>query len=122
MQMVILAAGLGKRYGGLKQYEPVDDDGNFLIDYSIYDAILCGYSKVIIVIQKSHLKFFEALKARIGARIPLEFVHFYALVTGEFYAFGFQGFVLLFEKSGPAQRSIFEHHAMPRQMPTVFIV
>ena len=74
MQMVILAAGLGKRYGGLKQYEPVDDDGNFLIDYSIYDAILCGYSKVVIVIQRGHLKFFEALKARIGAKISLEFV------------------------------------------------
>lgn len=74
MQMVILAAGLGKRYGGLKQYEPVDDDGNFLIDYSIYDAILCGYSKIIIVIKKNHLKFFEALKARVGTKIPLEFV------------------------------------------------
>ena len=39
MELVILAAGMGSRFGGLKQIEPIDEYGNFIIDYSIYDAI-----------------------------------------------------------------------------------
>ena len=39
MTLVIMAAGMGSRFGGLKQIEPIDEYGNFIIDYSIYDAI-----------------------------------------------------------------------------------
>ena len=45
MTLVIMAAGMGSRFGGLKQIEPVDDNNNFIIDYSIYDAIKAGYDK-----------------------------------------------------------------------------
>ena len=47
--LVVLAAGLGSRFGGLKQIEPIGPSGEFLIDYSVYDAIKAGFSKVIFV-------------------------------------------------------------------------
>ena len=46
MTLVIMAAGMGSRFGGLKQIEPIDEDGNFIIDYSIYDAIKEGFTKL----------------------------------------------------------------------------
>ena len=66
MQLVILAAGMGSRFGGLKQMEPMDDYGNFLLDYSIYDAKRAGFSSVIFIIKKD---FFEAFKDSIGKRV-----------------------------------------------------
>ena len=50
--LVIMAAGMGSRYGGLKQIDPVDAQGNKIIDFSIYDAIRAGFSKIIFVIKK----------------------------------------------------------------------
>ena len=47
MDLVILAAGMGSRFGGLKQAEPIDKNGNFIIDYSIFDAIKCGFDMVM---------------------------------------------------------------------------
>ena len=46
-----MAAGLGSRYGGLKQLEPIDENNNFIIDYSIFDAIRCGFKKVVFIIK-----------------------------------------------------------------------
>ena len=66
MQLVILAAGMGSRFGGLKQMEPMDDAGNFLLDYSIYDAKLAGFDSVVFIIKKA---FFEAFKDTIGKRV-----------------------------------------------------
>lgn len=66
MELVIMAAGMGSRFGGLKQIEPVDDDGNFIIDYSIFDAIKCGFDKVIFIIKKENLEIF---RTTIGKRI-----------------------------------------------------
>ena len=63
MQLVILAAGMGSRFGGLKQMEPMDDYGNFLLDYSIYDAKRAGFTSVIFIIKKD---FFESFKNTIG--------------------------------------------------------
>lgn len=64
--LVIMAAGMGSRYGGLKQIDPVDAYGNLIIDFSIYDAIEAGFDKVIFIIKKS----IEAdFKKRIGSRI-----------------------------------------------------
>lgn len=57
MELVILAAGNGKRFGGLKQFEEIDNQGNFLVDYTIYDAIKCGVKKIIFVIQKKNFSF-----------------------------------------------------------------
>ena len=65
MQLVILAAGMGSRFGGLKQMEPMDDAGNFLLDYSIYDAKRAGFDSVVFIIKKD---FYEAFRDSIGAR------------------------------------------------------
>lgn len=66
MQLVILAAGMGSRFGGLKQMEPMDKAGNFLLDYSVYDAKRAGFSSVVFVIKKA---FFEDFKNSIGKRV-----------------------------------------------------
>ena len=65
MQLVILAAGMGSRFGGLKQMEPMDEAGNFLLDYSIYDAKRAGFDSVVFIIKKD---FYEAFRDSIGAR------------------------------------------------------
>lgn len=64
--LVIMAAGMGSRYGGLKQIDPVDPQGHIIIDFSIYDAIRAGFGKIIFVIKKEN----EALfRERIGDRV-----------------------------------------------------
>ena len=52
--LLILAAGMGSRFGGLKQLEPVGPSGEFIIDYSIYDAIRCGFNKIVFIIKKEN--------------------------------------------------------------------
>lgn len=59
--LVIMAAGMGSRYGGLKQIDPVDEHGNKIIDFSIYDAIRAGFKKVIFVIKKENEQDFRTL-------------------------------------------------------------
>lgn len=66
MELVIMAGGLGSRFGGLKQIEPIDAHGNFIIDYSIFDAIRCGFEKVVFIIKRENL---NAFKQTIGKRI-----------------------------------------------------
>lgn len=57
--LVIMAAGMGSRYGGLKQIDPVDNFGNKIIDFSIYDAVRAGFKKVIFIIKKENLQDFK---------------------------------------------------------------
>ena len=64
--LVIMAAGLGSRYGGLKQIDPIDDDGHVIIDFSIYDALRAGFETVIFIIKKENE---EEFKQIIGNRI-----------------------------------------------------
>ena len=64
--LVIMAAGMGSRYGGLKQIDPVDEYGNIIIDFSIYDAREAGFEKVIFIIKKA---IEEEFKIHIGNRI-----------------------------------------------------
>ena len=66
MQLVILAAGMGSRFGGLKQMEPMDDYGNFILDYSIHDAIRAGFDSVVFIIKKEH---FDIFRETIGKRV-----------------------------------------------------
>ena len=66
MELVILAAGMGSRFGGLKQIEPIDEYNNFIIDYSIYDAIEAGFDCVTFIIKK---EIFEEFKETIGKRV-----------------------------------------------------
>ena len=68
--LVVMAAGMGSRYGGLKQIDPIDSHGNLIIDFSIYDAVKAGFKKVVFVI-KHQIE--EDFKASIGDRIS-EFV------------------------------------------------
>lgn len=57
--LVVLAAGMGSRFGGLKQIEPVGPNGEILADYSVYDAIRSGFTKVVFVIREEHLDYFK---------------------------------------------------------------
>lgn len=66
MELVIMAAGMGSRFGGLKQIEPIHKNGEFIIDYSIYDAIRYGFDKVVFIIKKEN---YEVFKSTIGNRI-----------------------------------------------------
>ena len=59
MDLVILAAGMGSRFGGNKQTEPVDREGNFILDYSVHDAIKAGFDRVVLIIRKEHEALFE---------------------------------------------------------------
>ena len=49
--LVIMAAGMGSRYGGLKQLDPVDNDGHIIMDFSMYDAKRAGFEKVVFIIK-----------------------------------------------------------------------
>lgn len=72
--LVILAAGMGSRYGGLKQIEPVGNNGESIIDFTIYDAIEAGFKKVILIIRKEHQSAFEdCLTNKIKHKIEVEF-------------------------------------------------
>lgn len=76
MTLVIMAAGMGSRYGGLKQIEPIDEYGNFIIDYSIYDAIKAGFKKVVFIIKKEHYDFFDkTISKRIKDKIEIEYAY-----------------------------------------------
>ena len=74
MTLVIMAAGMGSRFGGLKQIEPMDEYGNFIIDYSIYDAIRNGYDKVVFIIKKENYDIFrDTIGKRIENKIKVEY-------------------------------------------------
>ena len=57
--LVILAAGLGSRYGGLKQIDSVSENGESIIDFSIYDAYQVGFRKLVLIIRKEHESLFD---------------------------------------------------------------
>ena len=63
--LLILAAGLSTRYGGLKQIEPIGPNGEIIIDYSIYDAIRAGFGKLVFIIRHC---FEDAFKEKIGSK------------------------------------------------------
>lgn len=66
MTLVILAAGMGSRYGGLKQIDPITDNGEFIIDFSIFDAVRAGFDKVVFIIKREN---YEAFHQTVGARV-----------------------------------------------------
>lgn len=66
MTAVILAAGMGNRYGGLKQIDPLGPSGEFIIDYSVFDAIRAGYDTVVFIIKK---EMYECFRDTIGKRL-----------------------------------------------------
>lgn len=73
--LLVLAAGIGSRYGGLKQLDPVGPDGETIMDYSIFDARRAGFGKVVFVIRKSiEQSFKEKIAARYEKRVQVEYV------------------------------------------------
>lgn len=72
---LILAAGMGSRFGGLKQIEPVGPNDETLIDYSIYDAIRSGFGKIVFVIRRSFSEEFKALfSPKLKGKIEVDYV------------------------------------------------
>jgi UTP-glucose-1-phosphate uridylyltransferase len=73
--LLVLAAGMGSRYGGLKQIDPVGPTGETIIDYSIFDAMRAGFGKLVFVIRKDiEQQFKEIVGARFERRIAVEYV------------------------------------------------
>ena len=74
--LVIMAAGMGSRYGGLKQIDPVDAEGHIIIDFSIFDAIRAGFKKVVFIIKHEIEKDFREVidKHLEGKDIEVEYV------------------------------------------------
>lgn len=66
MTLVVLAAGMGSRYKGLKQIDPISRAGEFIIDFSVYDAIRCGYNKVVFIIKRD---LYDTFRSTIGKRL-----------------------------------------------------
>ena len=74
--LVILAAGMGSRFGGLKQIEPVGPNGEFIIDYSIYSAIKYGFNKVVFIIKEENESIFkETIGNRIANHVKVEYAY-----------------------------------------------
>ncbi len=74
--LVIMAAGMGSRYGGLKQIDPVDDDGHIIMDFSVFDARRAGFEKVIFIIKKeieAHFK--EAIGDRMAQYMEVAYCY-----------------------------------------------
>ena len=66
MTLVIMAAGMGSRFGGMKQLTPLTDEGEFIMDFTIYDAIVAGFDKFVIIIKPENEELFEE---KIGKRL-----------------------------------------------------
>ena len=74
--LVIMAAGMGSRYGGLKQLDSIDDQGHIIIDFSIYDAIRAGFEKIVFIIKKEIEKDFkEIVGDRISKIVDVDYVY-----------------------------------------------
>lgn len=75
LTLVVMAAGMGSRFGGLKQIEPIGPNGEFIIDYSVYDAKRAGFTKIVFIIKKELEKIFkETIGARVEGKIDVDYV------------------------------------------------
>ncbi len=73
--LVIMAAGMGSRYGGLKQMDPVGENGDLIIDYSLYDAYQAGFRRVIFILKKENEDLFRRMIGdKIAARMEVNYV------------------------------------------------
>lgn len=72
--LVIMAAGMGSRFGGLKQIEPVSDKGEIILDFSLYDAVMAGFKKVVFIIkEENEAAFRELIDNKAGKYIDVEY-------------------------------------------------
>ena len=73
--LIIMAAGMGSRYGGLKQIDPVDEQGHIIMDFSLYDAVKAGFEKVIFILKRENeADFKEVIGDRISKVMQVEYV------------------------------------------------
>ncbi len=73
--LVVMAAGMGSRFGGLKQMEPIGPNGEVILDFSVYDAVKAGFTKVVFVIKHEIEDIFkEMVGKRIGKMVKVEYV------------------------------------------------
>lgn len=79
MDLLVLAAGMGSRFGGNKQTEGIDENGDFIIDYSIFDALKVGFDRIVLVIKKENLELFQNTLEK---RVPKGKI-FYAFQTND---------------------------------------
>lgn len=74
--LIIMAAGMGSRYGGLKQVDPVTPEGEILLDFSLYDAMMAGFEDIVFIIRKEHREAFDnLLKDRAGKYLNIHFAY-----------------------------------------------
>lgn len=74
LTLVIMAAGMGSRFGGLKQAEPVGPNGEFILDYSVYDAIKAGFNKIVFIIKEENYELFrDTVGKRIENKVKVEY-------------------------------------------------
>lgn len=74
--LVIMAAGMGSRFGGLKQIEPISKAGEIILDFSLYDAMMAGFEKVIFIIKKENEEAFRALiDDKAGKHLKVEYAY-----------------------------------------------
>ena len=74
--LVIMAAGMGSRYGGLKQIDPIDETGHIIGDFSIFDAKRAGFEKVVFIIKEENLQDFkEAIGDRVSKYMQVEYAY-----------------------------------------------
>lgn len=73
--LVVMAAGMGSRYGGLKQIDPVDAQGHIIMDFSVYDAVKAGFEKVVFIIKKENeADFKKAIGDRLSRHLQVSYV------------------------------------------------
>ncbi|MBQ5889655.1 MAG: NTP transferase domain-containing protein, partial [Clostridia bacterium] len=74
--LVVMAAGMGSRFGGCKQISPVGPNGEILLDFSVYDAIAAGFAKVVFIIREENEADFRAVIGdRLAKKIEVEYVY-----------------------------------------------
>ena len=74
--LVIMAAGMGTRYGGLKQIDPVDEEGHIIMDFSMYDAKRAGFEKAVFIIkEENEADFRKAIGERVSEYMEVEYAY-----------------------------------------------
>jgi len=73
--LVVLAAGLGSRFGGPKQLKPLGPDGNVLLEYTVYDAIRAGFRNIVFIIQRTLADDFASLVSRLPINVSVQLVY-----------------------------------------------
>ena len=82
LTLVVMAAGIGSRYGGLKQIDPVGPAGEVVLDYSVYDAVRAGFDRVVFIIRAD---IEDAFRERIGRRVEGAVDTAYVLQPARFF-------------------------------------